>query len=318
MKAWTKLFLTAGTLPALVVAGMLTPRLLAQSSATPQWQTDAGGKMAFEVASVKRNMSMDHFRINFPLGPGSVMPQTCGLLSVSDVPLRLLIAFAYKMTPGQTQYLILQVPNWIDSERFDIEASADGNPTKDQFRLMVQSLLADRFKMTIHTETRRLPVFAVVLAKPGKTGPQLTPHTDDTTCLALGQPVPPTLGTALPPLPCGGFDELTPSAPGRLRLGARKVTLELFANAMSGFENLDRPGVDRTGLSGTFDMSFEFSPQIQNPAPGTPGLQAGSTPDPLGPSLMEALQEQLGLKLESQTGPVDVMVVDRLEQPSEN
>ena len=157
-----------------------------------------------------------------------------------------------------------------------------------------------------------MPVFALVLSKPGKPGPQLAPHTDETACVANPngqQPFPSTAAVPLPPLFCGAISGLQPSAPGRIRVGGRKVPLQLIASSFSGYDNFDRPIVDRTTLTGTFDFWLEWAPQNNRDA-----IQ----PDETGPSIQAALQEQLGLKMESQMAPVDVMVVDRLEQPSEN
>jgi uncharacterized protein (TIGR03435 family) len=293
---------------------------VANQPATPQWEIDAGGKMAFDVASVKQNKSSDLPHANFPIGNGAVMFPVGGLFSIGNIALRDIIAFAYKLTIPQTHTLMLGLPSWIDSERFDIEARAEGNPTKDEFRLMVQSVLADRFKMTIHRETRQLPVYWLVLSQAGKTGTQLKPHTDDTLCLDLStgpKPIPAATppGGVMPPLPCGGIAGFgaVPNAPGQLWMGARKVTMALLAAELSEFDsNVDRPVLDRSGLSGTFDLMLQWAPQPRDLQPG------GFQPDPTGPTFLEALKDQLGLKLESQTGPVDVLVIDHLEQPSEN
>jgi bla regulator protein BlaR1 len=316
-----------------VLAGVLTaPRLRAQAPAgqSPKAQSleameAAGIKMEFDVASVKPNKSSDLQRYaNFPMGGNAWLP-TGGLFSTKNIPLVIYIAFAYDLT---AQSKLFGLPAWVSNDRFDIEARAQGNPTKDQMRLMVQSLLADRFKLVLHHEARQLPVYALVLSKEGKTGPQLQPHEDDGSCAtaaatankppAPGTPPPvplsapsSTSGLQLPPLVCGSvFGGLPASAPGRVRFGAKGITMPLLARALPG--GLDRPVLDRTGLSGNFDFAIEFTPQIDGPLP------PGSTPDETGPTFMEALQEQLGLKLESQTGPVDVIVIDHVEQPSPN
>ena len=323
---------TAGIviLAGFAVLGVLTARSQApapasqspatQSATVPQWQIDAGGKMRFDVASVKLKKSAGAYHVNFPIGNGAVMLPVGGRLSINDVPLRDIIAFAYKLTIPQTHASMLGLPSWVDSERFDIEARAEGNPTKDEFRLMVQSLLADRFQLTMHSETRPRPVFEMVLSKAGKPGPQLKPHADDTMCVSPSAgsgttTAPAGPGAAMPPLPCGGIAGFgsMPNVPGQLWMGARKVTMDLLAAELSEFdESIDRPVLDRTGLSGTFDVMVQFAPQ-------SPDLEPrGFEPDPSAPSFLEALNKQLGLRLEPQTAPFDVMIVDRLEQPSEN
>jgi len=297
----------------LALSWLVAPELRAQAPATQlALNSPTADRPSFEVASIKLNKSSDPTTFNFPIGAGDAMRPVGGLFSVTNMPLRNIITFAYKLT-GDIQYLMPGLPDWVNSERFDIQARAAGSPKKDEFRLMVQSLLADRFKMTMHHETRQIPVFALVLSKAGKTGPQLIAHTDDATCGSpAGQPYPSTAAVPLPAMPCNALLALQPSGPGRFRAGGRKVTLQLLASSFSGYDNFDRPIVDRTGLADAFDLWFEWAPQITGTPP--PGFQ----PDPTGPSIQAALQEQLGLKLESQTAPVDVMVVDRLEQPSEN
>jgi bla regulator protein BlaR1 len=305
-----------------VIAGALTaPRPQAQAPATQlALAPPASNRPAFEVASIKLNKSSDPPHSNIALGPGDFMRPVGGLFSASNHPLAAYITFAYKLG-GNMQYLMPGLPSWVISEHFDIEARAEGSPKKDEFRLMMQSLLADRFKLTIHHETREVPVFALVLSKAGKTGPQLFPHTDDATCASMTQfqqyqnesGVAPSIDpkVMLPALPCNVISNLQPTAPGRIRLGGRKVPLQLIASSFSGYDNFNRPIVDRTGLTGTFDFWLEFTP----PANGAP---PGFQPDATGPSSQEALQEQLGLKLESQKAPLDVMVVDHIEQSSEN
>jgi uncharacterized protein (TIGR03435 family) len=324
LNAWRKVFLaTAGVIALALpfVVGMFPAQTVRAQA--PLWPTSGSPKLMFEVASIKANNSSDPEHWNIATGPGDFMRPVGGRYSVSNMPLREIVGFAYKLA-GNMQYLMPGIPGWAATERFDIEAKAEGNPTKDEFRLMVQSLLANRFQMKIHKETRELPVFSIVLAKSGKLGPQITPHTDDSMCAAMGQfqgfgnqsGAAPTVDgkSALPALPCGVFTGLPSSAPGRMHLGGRKITMDLIATTMSGFDNLTRPIVDRTGLTGTFDLWMEFSPQVNGDGPVPPGFQS----DPTGPTLEEALQEQLGLKLDSQKAPTDVMVVDHLERPSEN
>jgi uncharacterized protein (TIGR03435 family) len=155
--------------------------------------------------------------------------------------------------------------------------------------------------MLVHHETRVLPVYALVTLRSGKTGPQLKPHTDDTTCVAAGQPPPPpNPRAALPPLFCGDMPGLLPpSVRGQMQAGGQKVTMEMIATSLGGFDNsLDRPVLDHTDLSGTVDFKLQWTPQFQNTLPNF-------QPDSSGTSL----QDQLGLKLESTTGPVDVLVI---------
>jgi bla regulator protein blaR1 len=287
----------------------------------PESQSEApSSKLAFNSASVTLNKSATQ-DASMNVTPAS------GLLSGTNARLISYIYFAYNVTGNQFQLLMPQLPKWVISDHFDIRARADGNPSKDQMRLMMQSLLADRFKLASHYETRRLPVFALVLVKPGTTGPQLQPHPEDSTCsTALSQT---SAGVASAPtatvaggLPtvCGGIEGMTPSPSGRLRAGARGVPIGLLASTLAQIGNLDRAVLDRTGLSGNFDFTFEWAPQLHGP--GTPQevlpVAANAHSGKAGPTFQQDLQEQLGLKLEPQDGPVEVLVIDHIERPSEN
>ena len=298
---------TAGvvSLALVVVVGVLiAPRLRAQA---PEAQlAPPADRPAFEVASVKLNKSGDQ---------GTYLRrQPGGLYTATNVPLRALIASAYLNEFPPKGRLIFGGPGWIDSERFDIEARAEGNPGNEQIPLMVQSLLEDRFKLVMHHETRQLPIYALVLSKPGETGPQLTPHSGNAKCtdIAAGKPLSqPGPGEAMPAY-CGGF--FMNAQPGGLRESGNKITMDMLGQFLS--QSIDRMVVNRTGLSEAFDFTIEFAPEL---GPGSqPGITASAS-DPSGPpSLFTALREQLGLKLEARTGPVDVLVIDHVEEPSEN
>ena len=165
----------------LAVASLISPlQTFAQSAKAsvaraqdaPDWQTEAGGKKSFEVASVKRDTG--EFRSpNFPFDPGDAYAETGGRLS-ADFSLTTYITFAYKLalTQEQRQAMIAHLPKWVAEDRFSIQAkAAEANPTKDQMRLMMQDLLADRFKLAVHFETQEVPVLALVPVKAGKLGP---------------------------------------------------------------------------------------------------------------------------------------------------
>jgi len=312
-----------------------TPATQAAATQAPtpiidDWQKAAGGAQAFDVASVKQNKSgmppsgdMPHS--NVPLGPGAVYPPNGGLFTATNMPLFGYIVLAYKLNTNQLAPLMAQLPKWATGSSYDIQARGDGNPTKDQMRMMMQSLLADRFKLAIHTETKQVSVYNLVQVKPGKFGPQIQPHPADTTCSTV-PPAPPAPGsTPAPPAPttvaggypvtCGGITNVPATTPGRIRVGARNVPMALIATSFTiPSLGIDRPVVDQTGLTGTYDFVVEFSPQINTPLP--PG--ANFTPDPTGPTLQEAMKEQLGLKLDPGTGSVETYVVDHIEPPSEN
>ena len=287
------------------------------SQSTPDWQAAAGGRMAFDSATVSENTTAPPAArfFNFPLGPGDVYIPNGGNFRARNLPLAAYIVFAFKITPSQEQFLTSQLPKWATTERFDVTAKKEGNPTKDQMRLMIQALLADRFRLAAHYETRQVPVFAVLVDQPGSLGPLLQRHPKELACPTTpAVPSPPP--TAPPqafdtrfPGTCGGIVGMTPSAPGRTRVGARNVPMELIATSMMGGDTgLDLPVANKTDLTGRYDFAIEFVPQEASSA----GVK--SRPDVTGPTFAEALKEQLGLKLESQTGPVDFLVIDSIDQ----
>ena len=268
--------------------------------------------MAFDVASVKPNKSNDAANSIFPMGPGDAYVPSGGLFAAANQPLIAYLRFAYKLGQGD----LLGLPAWVYDDRFDIEARAQGNPTKDQMRLMMQSLLADRFKVAVHTGTKQGPIYVLLLSKSNKTGPQLRPDAEPCSAAPRMQSSTPSSisGTQLPPIPCDSIGPFPARAPGRGRLVGRHVTLgRLAAFLKNPYTEVDRPVLDRTGLTGFFDFDIEWSLTTTDSAqPQDSQLQD------TGPTFLQALKEQLGLKLEPQTGPVDVLVIDHVEQPSEN
>jgi uncharacterized protein (TIGR03435 family) len=294
-----------------------SPSDQARPSESPDWETAAGGKMAFDVASVKVNKLTDtRSYSNITMDPGSEDPPSGGLFSATKFLLNVYVAFAYKISPNQTESLLDQMPKWATAEKFDIQARASGNPTKDQMRLMMQSLLAERFHLVVHRETRQLPVLALTLVKPGKTGSHLRPHSDDPACFPSSSNSTQDNAASTPsakasdefPEVCDKF--IGEFVSGRWRVSARNMSVERIASIFSVVGAFDRPVLDQTKLYGKFDFSMEFTPEFKGP----PDFQ----PDSAGPTFLEALRDQLGLKLEPRTGPVDVLVIDHVEQPSEN
>jgi uncharacterized protein (TIGR03435 family) len=303
-RALKKILFATAALMALAVVSELTT-VLSQSPATN------ADRPAFDVSSIKPSKSNGPY-----IGRGG-NAQEPGRFRVSNITLRLLIGNAYQLTPGESVTRLFGAPKWIDSEHFEVDAKAEGNPSPDQIRLMLQSLLSDRFKLALHHETRQLRVYALVLAKPGKMGPQLKPHSDDAKCVSPDAKAPPTLprpGEALPAF-CGEFAMF--GAPPSLREAGNKITIAMLVEQLGNF--VDRPIVDRTGLTGTYDATLEFAFAFKQGG-GADGTANAMLPsDPSGPpSIFTALQEQLGLKLELQKGSVDVLVIDHVEEPSPN
>src|SRR5882762_8883405 len=316
-------FLPNAILTVTLTGAIWTPVWSAQPPSLSQsrdWQTAAGGRMTFVIASVRQNTSAPASArsSSFPLGPGDVYVPNAGRFRAMNFPLVAYIEFAYKLTEDQNQFLLPQLPKLVTADRFDIQASVQGNPTKDQMRLMMQSLLADRFKLAVHYEIRQIPVYALLLDIPGKLGPLLQQHADDSPCATTPWvPSPPPTAPAQPldtrfPGPCGGILNMPASVTGRVRVGARDVTMDLIANSMPGTEDeVDRPVLDRTGLTGRFDFAIEFTPKLD----GRSDAGSNSRTDSTVPNFLQALKEQLGLKLEPQMGAMDVFVIDYVEQP---
>jgi uncharacterized protein (TIGR03435 family) len=269
----------------------------------PAAAQDAPRSATFDVASVKLNKSNDPANSNFPLGPGNAYTRNGGHFSATGFPLTMYINFAYKLLPAQIEQIAAQLPEWATTERYDIEARVQGDPGKDGMRALMQSLLAERFKVAIHQETKEVPVAALVLIHEGKLGPMIQPHPAGTPCPTDIVPGGLTPDGRFPVL-CGGFLQLPPSVRGRARFGARDITLDFFARNATAVTTSGRPVIDATGLSGKFDVSIEFSRSQSN--------------DPEDLPFEAALKEQLGMKLVPQKGPQEVMVLDHVERPADN
>jgi uncharacterized protein (TIGR03435 family) len=322
----TRIFCLAALIALVCVSFVASGLTRAQESSGDDWEKAAGGKMAFEAASVKRDTrdwSSVEPDINIPLDDSDTYVPTGGLYIGTNIELWSYVVFSYKLNTNQLPILKAEAPKWVDTEHFDIQARAAGNPTKDQYRLMMQSLLADRFKLAAHFESRQMPVYALVLAKPGVTGPQLRPFPDGTPCAneppaIAGQSsfsTPQPLASGFPDR-CGGLGQssafwaLPDFSAAVHHVGARDMTMDLIARNVAHMANLDRPLLDKTGLTGTFDASIEYAPA---PQPGA-DTQAQSSE----PTFQQALADQLGLKIESTTGSVRVLVIDHIEEPTPN
>jgi bla regulator protein blaR1 len=277
----------------IAIAGLVVCALSPLRAVTRVHLQPTEGQPAFDVASVKPNESGD-MRVTLQAMPG-------GRFRATNAPLRTLIREAYALQGFQ----LSGGPGWLDSARFDIVAKSENNPTPLQMRVMLRALLAERFQLRVHTEARDLPFYALVLARSdGKLGPHLRPTGADCS------QAPEWLGTGPPPVrdaaaPCRSAG---PGAGGAMRF--RGITLEAFAKFLA--TPVRRPVIDRTGLTGDFDIELEMTAEF-GPPPPPPGM-----PDQVdrtsAPSIFTSVQDQLGLRLDSQRGPVDVLVIDRVER----
>jgi uncharacterized protein (TIGR03435 family) len=256
----------------------------------------AQAQPSFEVASIKPSNSADQ-RPFFKFEPG-------GRLSVLNVPVKRLIELAYDIN----DYQISGGPGWMGSDLFDITAKADGPVAFDRQPLMLQSLLDDRFHLVIHRETREMPVYALVVSK---TGPKFKDaHESDPN-------IPQLQGrTDLP----GNGARPRVTIIRRGRLTTQGINIPAFAFQLSRV--LGRRVLDNTGLTGMYDLNLEWQPDENQAAMfqamGVPEGFGAPPPDWPGPTLFTALEEQLGLRLESRKGPVEMFAIEKIEKPSEN
>src|ERR1700733_4850663 len=168
-------------------------------------------KQEFDVASIRENQTSEPPYSNFPLGPGPIFGAKDGLLLAKNQTLLGYIFFAFKPDMLQSQQFQAQLPGWVKTTNYDIEARASGSPTKDDMRLMMQSLLEERFHLVIHRETREAPAYALGLAKPGTLGPRIKPHPADDPDCAKTNFTKTTTGTDPT---CGAGSPTVPETPG--------------------------------------------------------------------------------------------------------
>jgi uncharacterized protein (TIGR03435 family) len=252
----------------------------------------------FTVASIKPDKS----------GPGMVrLMFTPDGFSATNVSLQMILREAYGVEDDE----IIGAPSWVKSDNFDIEAKVDGSDVDqlgklgfEQRKLMFRPLLADRFKLKFHYETRELPVYVLTIAK---NGPKLKES----------QPDP-----AGPPGPAGMRGKHMMRLMGMGHLEAQGISVTLLTHELS--RQLGRTVIDKTGLTGNYDFGLQWTPDLgtgptfKGPQGGPSAGDNGAAPDASGPTIFTAIQEQLGLKVESQKGPVRVMVIDHVEPPSAN
>jgi uncharacterized protein (TIGR03435 family) len=250
-----------------------------------------GQEPSFEVASVKVNTSGGPvWRIAAPTGTGR--------FEVTNAPVRMLILNAYGI-PG---FQLAGGPSWIDTIRVDVIARAATTATRDEISRMVRGLLAERFNLAVHREQREMPVHTLVVARDDRRlGPKLQASTTDCAAATASR-------TARPQLPSGQLLCTTSMSPASINAGG--MTMARLAQTLSGI--VGRVVTDETTLTGAYDLQLTFAPEQARP----PGALPPTDPD--APSIFAALQEQLGLKLNTRRGMVEVLVIDRVEPPTEN
>ena len=236
------------------------------------------GAQSFEVAAIKLSQPAAGER-QFT---GFQTPGG-GRLNTVNTSLRMLITFAYNVK----DYQLSGGPGWANSETYDITAKAEQNATPAQLRLMLQALLKDRFKLVLHHETKDAPVYELLVAKGG---PKLQED------------------TASP------GSRMGMRGPGAVT--AERASVAMFAQLLGTLTG--RPVVDKTGLTSTYAFMLNWTPDVGEGGPRGPGGPDVAPPDSNGPSLFTAIQEQLGLRLQSAKGPVENLVIESVERPSAN
>ena len=262
----------------------------------------------FEVASIKQDKSGAR-GVQFMLRPGR--------FTATNIPIRMVIKFAYHL---QSNNQLTGGPGWINSDKYDIEGkefdsfaeSMKGHPlekTAEHIRRMVQSMLADRFNLKVHRETKELPVYALVVANHG---PKLTEMKLPPPAHMEGKPA-----AGRGPGGGEGFRLM-----GLGHLEGRAVTTRFLADVLT--QQLGRLVVDDTGLKGQYAFTLKWTPDQEERAifmaagGGNPGMGRPAPAEPSGPSIFTAVQEQLGLKLKAEKAPVEVLVIDHIDRPSAN
>jgi bla regulator protein BlaR1 len=286
-------------LAAVGIVAVATPLGIGAVNASPRRaQSPAAESARFDAASIKPSA------LSAVAGSGFQITQ--GHLLARNTTVEDLVRFAYGLEPGDRES-ISGGPRWARSDRFQVEGKAEGKATPDALRAMLRSLLADRFRLRLHEETKELPVYALSLAgNGGKTGPNLKPTAADESahCASLEADPP-----AAPEFGADGTKRCAASFRGGLKLRGRPIgDLAEMLHELVG-----RAVIDRTGLSGRFDADLDAALDWDH-------LVGGAPSDLLGRNavIFTALPEQLGLKLEPSRGAVRTIVIDSVEKPTEN
>ncbi len=284
------------------VAAVTVPLLAGLADTTPA--------PTFEVASIKPSKpgpsKPGPFLVGFQIARGAHF-------TVHGITPKMLVEEAYSVKDAQ----ISQAPPWFNTDRYDIDAKPEEpvgaaidklrpDDQKDKLMQMVQALLADRFKLAISHESKEMPIYAMVVAKGGPK-------------MKVSDFKPPEHPEALPPMPSKSGDR---AMRGRIMMRPGNLTstgieMRMLADALSSFTG--RPVIDKTNLSRRYEFTLQWTPDTPVAGMGAPGgPEATPAPESNGPSLFTAIREQLGLRLESQKGPMDVLVITHAEKPSEN
>lgn len=296
------LALTIGSLP-----GQVARPAPPEQAPTP---TATATPLAFDAVSVK------------PAPPGT-LPIVPPFMRDKGVPIRglqtmaapvwMTIAYAYHMQMSEAQAAVRKLPDWVRNRSYTETFRVEGEPTRDQVREMMRTMLADRFGLQIHEFVREGTVNKLVMSKPGVLGPNLKPHPEGASCstqqaASVGKPP----DSSAPPIArCGLTFYYLPG--GVLHLGITDTTLADAARTLAGLGRSgleSRPLLDATGLTGKYDLTLEFHPDSST------SLLNPEAEDEAAPTLTVALKQQLGMRVETGPGPVRMVIIDHISEPT--
>jgi uncharacterized protein (TIGR03435 family) len=228
-------------------------------------------------------------------------------------PVSMLIGYAYSMHESEISDAFRKQPDWVTNRIYTVTFRAEGKPTRDQVREMMRTMLTERFGLQIHEFTRDGTVNRLVMSKPGALGPNLKPHPEGASCSTQeGASVGKVPDASTPPVAHCGFTWY--NLPGMvMHVGITDTTIAGAVGSVAGIgvtELKTRPIVDATGLTGKYDVTLEFNPYTGSSLIG-PEVDDGGVP-----TLIQALKEQLGIKVESGTGPVRMVMIDHISEPT--
>jgi uncharacterized protein (TIGR03435 family) len=294
----------------------------AQTPSAPSTQNGAppGPLPSFEVASIKKHADT---------GGPSFIALSCGRdpgrCTPTNVTTKMLIVLAYNVKDFQ----VLGGPSWINAQRFDIQGKVDDATAEqlqqlppaqrqEQLRLMMQSLLADRFKLSVTHGNKDVPAFALVPSKGGTKVTAVPPPPAPAQNAPQGAGAAPMgmgRGGGPPTVPVGGF-VMSMGAGGKAIITGKAVEISVLTNMLS--QQLGKPVLNQTGLLGTYDITLQYTSDTGLGGAPLPPSNSDATADAGGDSIFTALQDQLGLRLQETKTPVDTLTIEHIEQPSEN
>jgi len=264
------------------------------------------GKVEFEVASVRANENWKYTDPGYSLDSDEDFKPSQESF-VADASLSTLIAFAYKLDMQNS--MITNLPRWATNQSYKVRARVPGTPTKDQVRLMMQALLLERFRLSLHFEQQEKAALALTQIRPGTVGPGLHVHGQDGCKVSGTPPKPDGKVEGLGWLPCGVYLALD-RTDGGIFAAARNTTTRQLCAFLTNVGGFGRTVVDRTGIAGEIDFGIEYvNPKANATA------EAASSP---GETLVSALNDQLRLKLVPVKALLEVPVVDHVEMPTPN